>query len=396
MIGGGPVGLGLALALARRDFHVGIVDVRPISGRDELAQDGRSYLIAAGCWRIFEALGLGDELRLRAEPVVSVEAVGGGGSIGFAPEDAGSDDAEMGFMISASDLEAVLVRAVEAEAGIEVIAPAKVSDIQVRDNGAYVETDRGAFRAALVAGCDGGRSYVREVAGLRFEGWGYGAKAVSAYLEPGSPHDGIARQEFLKTGPIAALPMRDGLVNLVWTVPSAVADALVGMSDNGFVAELERQAEGFLPGARVVGERAAFPVGLRVAERFHAERIALAGDAAHQIHPLAGQGLNLGLKDIAALVDVICDADRVGLDIGSDAALAPYTRWRRADVVSTAAAMEGFHRVFGAPEIVRGVAGVAMSVVGAVQTARGLFAKEAAGDLGELPSLMQPVAETVD
>ncbi|HOZ27941.1 MAG TPA: FAD-dependent monooxygenase, partial [Hyphomonadaceae bacterium] len=152
--------------------------------------------------------------------------------------------------------------------------------------------------------------------------------------------------------------------------------------------ELAKKAGDFLPGATLAGARHSFPIGLYVAERFDAHRVALAGDSAHVIHPLAGQGLNLGLKDVAALVDVIATAGKAGLDIGAASALESYTRWRRSDVAATAAAMEGFARVFSAPLPVRLIAGLAMSAAGSVREARKVFAKEAGGDLGELPTLM--------
>jgi 2-octaprenyl-6-methoxyphenol hydroxylase len=230
---------------------------------------------------------------------------------------------------------------------------------------------------------------VRTSAGLRFEGWDYPARAISTTVQLATPHRGAARQVFLPGGPLAVLPLKGDRANLVWTERAPVAEALMAMDEAGFEAELARRVDGFLEAPRLAGPRHAFPVSLRIAERFHASRIALAGDSAHQVHPLAGQGLNLGLKDVAALVDVIGEAARVGLDVGSEAALAPYTRWRRADVVGTAAAMEGFARVFAGPAPVRALAGWAMGAVGANARARKLLAREAGGDLGETPSLMQ-------
>jgi 2-octaprenyl-6-methoxyphenol hydroxylase len=203
------------------------------------------------------------------------------------------------------------------------------------------------------------------------------------------PHDGAARQIFLPSGPMAALPLSGGRINLVWTERAAVAEALMALDDAGFEAELGKRADGFLPGVKLAGKRHSFPVGLHVADRFHGPRVALAGDSAHQIHPLAGQGLNLGLKDVAALVDVIAEASRVGLDIGAETALAPYTRWRRADVVASAAAMEGFARLFAGPAPIRIAAALAMQAAGNLGPARKLFAQEAGGVLGELPSLMR-------
>jgi 2-octaprenyl-6-methoxyphenol hydroxylase len=189
---------------------------------------------------------------------------------------------------------------------------------------------------------------------------------------------------------MAVLPLRDNRANLIWTEEPAVAEALLALGDNAFERELAKAAGAFLPEARLAGPRHVFRLGLFLAERFDGHRFALAGDAAHVIHPLAGQGLNLGLKDVAALVDVLSEARRVGLDIGEASALAPYTRWRRADVALTAAAMEGFARAFSAPLPVRLAAGAAMAAVGRLPVARRFFARQAGGDLGELPRLMRP------
>jgi 2-octaprenyl-6-methoxyphenol hydroxylase len=194
---------------------------------------------------------------------------------------------------------------------------------------------------------------------------------------------------FLPGGPLAVLPLTGERANLIWTETASVADALMALDDRDFEAELSKRSKSFLPGATLIGARHAFPVGLRLAERFHGVRVALAGDSAHVVHPLGGQGLNLGLKDVAALIDVVADAGRAGLDIGSETALAPYTQWRRADVVATAAAMEGFARAFSAPLPVRLASGLAMQLAGSSRMARRLFAREAGGDLGELPSLMR-------
>ncbi|HVY89955.1 MAG TPA: FAD-dependent monooxygenase, partial [Hyphomonadaceae bacterium] len=252
-----------------------------------------------------------------------------------------------------------------------------------------LSTDKGEVRASLVVACDGAKSVVRRASGLRFEGWDYDARAISATVKLSEPHAGAARQIFLPGGPLAVLPLSGNRANLIWTEQAAVAEALVGLDDRGFEAELAKKAGDFLSGAKLAGPRQAFPLGLFVAERFHGTRIALAGDAAHVIHPLGGQGLNLGLKDVAALVDVIAEAAKAGLDIGAASALEPYTRWRRSDVVATAAAMEGFARTFSAPLPVRLAAGLAMQAAGSVKEARKLFAREAGGDLGDLPSLMR-------
>lgn len=386
--GGGPVGLTLALALARRGYDSVVVDAAPVPAAGKPSADSRAFFIAYGCWRIFRALGLEEKLLVHAEPVTSVEAKGRIGGISFLAEDCESEPV-LGYMIEAAQLAPVLHAAAKAEAGVRLVSGAKIEGVTFGDPLASIRHGGGEAHASLAIGCDGAKSIVRKSAGLRFEGRDYDAKAISTTVQLARPHNGAARQIFMPGGPMAVLPLKGNRANLIWTERSGVADALVGLDEAGFEAELAKRAGAFLPDAKLAGPRHAFGLGLYMAERFHAPRAAIAGDSAHVIHPLGGQGLNLGLKDVAALVDVIADAGKAGLDIGAESALEPYTRWRRADVAATAAAMEAFARVFSGPLPVRLAAGLALQAAGSVREARRLFAREAGGDLGELPSLMR-------
>lgn len=382
--GGGPVGMTLALALARRGYDVIVADAAPAPSAR--STDTRAYFIAYGCWRIFRALGLEDALLPAAEPVTLVDAQGRIGGISFIAEEC--ETPVLGYMIEAGALARALHAASAAQANLRLLSSAKIDRVTFDDPCAVLTLADADIEAPLVVGCDGARSLVRRASGLRFEGHDYDAAAISTTVQLAKPHNGAARQIFLPNGPMAVLPLKDNRANLIWTEKAAIASALVALDERGFERELARRAGDFLPDARLAGPRISFPIGLYIAERFDSPRMALAGDAAHVIHPLAGQGLNLGLKDAAALVDVIDEAGHAGLDIGAAGALAPYTAWRRADVVATAAAMEGFARTFSSALPVRLAAGAAMAVAGMIPPARKLFAREAGGDLGELPTLM--------
>ena len=384
VVGGGPVGLTLALALARRGYEAVLADAGGPPGKG--SSDSRAFFIAYGCWRIFKALGLEEKLLVSAEPVRQVEAEGRIGGISFIAEDCA--EPVLGYMIEADALAAVLHEAAAAEPRVKLLSKAKIESVELGDPCAVLRLADNEVHAPLVVGCDGARSIVRKAAGLRFEGHDYDATAISTTVKLSKPHKGAARQVFLPGGPMAVLPLKGDRANLIWTEKRAVAEALVALDERGFELELAKRAGDFLPDAKLAGSRRAFPIGLYVAERFDTHRVALAGDAAHVVHPLGGQGLNLGLKDVAALVDVITTAGKAGLDIGAASALEPFTRWRRADVAATAAAMEAFARVFSAPLAVRLAAGAALSVAGSIREARKLFAREAGGDLGEVPSLM--------
>ena len=384
--GGGPVGLTLALALARRGFDVTLADAAPAPDKVKGPADGRAYFIAYGCWRIFRALGLEEKLLPSAEPVLQVEAEGRLGGISFIAEEC--SEPALGYMIEGSALGAVLHAAAMAEPRIRLLSRARIYAVRFGAADAKLEIGDLTVAASLVVGCDGANSLVRKAADLRFEGHDYDASAISTTITLGKPHNGTARQIFLPRGPMAVLPLTGDRANLTWTERTLVTEALFGLSDDEFERELAKVAGDFVPDAKLAGPRHRFPLRLHVAERFDGHRVALAGDAAHVIHPLAGQGLNLGLKDVAALVDVIAEAQRVGLDIGAESALSPYTTWRRGDVAATAAAMEGFARAFTSALPVRLAAAAAMAAAGTVPGARKVFAREAGGDLGDLPSLM--------
>jgi 2-octaprenyl-6-methoxyphenol hydroxylase len=385
--GAGPVGMALALALARQDLAVGLVDARDPA--TPAREDARAYLVAAGGWRLFEAVGAAQRLAPFAEPVQAIENRAAGGRIAFDLDDASEGEA-LGYMIEAQRLEAGLWDAVAAEPRIRVMAPRRVAAAAFGDPVARIETDHGTLTARLVAACDGGRSVLRGQAGIRSGGHAYPLKALSTFVSLPMGHDGVARQAFLREGPLAILPMTGDRANLVWSVRAPVADALAAMSAAAFEAELGRAGEGFVSGLRLAGPRGVFPLELMLAERFSAHRLALAGDAAHRVHPLAGQGLNLGLKDAAALADVVAETLQLGLDIGSAAQLEAYGRWRRPDAVATAAAMEGFARTFGGPAPIRTLAGLAMAAAGRMGPARRWFARQAVGSAGDVPSLMRP------
>ena len=374
----------LALALARRGVEVALADAGAPPG--EGPADSRAYFIAYGCWRIFRALVLEEQLLPHAEPVLQVEAEGRLGGISFIAEECA--EPALGYMIEGSALAAVLYAAVKAETHVRMLSRARIDKVTFAPAKAQLVVGDLVIEARLVVGCDGAKSPVRSAAGLRFEGHDYDAAALSTTLKLGKPHNGAARQIFLPRGPMAVLPLTGDRANLIWTERASAAGALAGLSDDEFERELAKAAGDFIPGAKLAGARHVFPLRLKVAERFDGHRVALAGDAAHVIHPLAGQGLNLGLKDVAALVDVIGEAERVGLDIGAASALAPYTAWRRGDVAATAGAMEGFARAFTAPLPVRLVAGAAMAAAGNVPGARKLFAKEAGGDLGDVAGVV--------
>jgi 2-octaprenyl-6-methoxyphenol hydroxylase len=242
----------------------------------------------------------------------------------------------------------------------------------------------------LVVGAEGRGSAVRRAAGIETVGWGYGQSGVVATVRLGRDHGNVAHEYFLPSGPFAILPLTDQRASLVWTETTRRGEALRDASDDAFHAHLMRRFGEFLDGATVEGPRFVYPLSLSLAEKLIAPRIALIGDAAHGVHPVAGQGLNMGLKDAAALAEVLAEAMRLGEDIGSEAVLERYARWRRFDNVALAAGFDAFVRLFSndiAP--VRLARDLGMAAVNRIGPLRRAFMQEAGGATGDLPRLLR-------
>jgi 2-octaprenyl-6-methoxyphenol hydroxylase len=256
-------------------------------------------------------------------------------------------------------------------------------------------SDGTTLAARLLVAADGARSKIRERAGIASHGWNYPQASIVTTVAHERDHGGRAEEHFLPAGPFAILPLkRDPVIghrsSIVWTEDARTAERIVALADRDFHAELERRFGRHLGEISAVGARRAFPLGLSVARDFVAERVALIGDAAHVIHPIAGQGLNMGLKDAAALAEVVVDAARLGLDPGSAVALERYQRWRRFDTMAMGVATDGLNRLFSnQSDILRVVRDIGLGLVDRVPALKQLFIREAAGLLGEVPKLLR-------
>jgi 2-octaprenyl-6-methoxyphenol hydroxylase len=405
--GAGMTGATLALGLAQAGLSVAVVDAQPLATRVAPDFDGRASAVAYANFRQWRALGVAAALEPHAQPIRAILVTDGpapGASArapGAAflrfeadeipPDDPGrAEDEPLGWMIENRHIRAALGQALEA-AGVAVFAPAAVAGVAAGPRLAEVALSDGRTLAApLAVGAEGRASAVREAAGVGVVGWDYPQSGLAATVALDTPHEGVAHQYFLPGGPLAILPLTGDRASLVWTERRDRAAALAAGPQAAFEAHLARRFGEALGRPRLLGPRFVHPLGLAFAQSMTAPRVALAGDAAHAIHPLAGQGLNMGLKDAAALAEVVADAVRLGEDWGSAAVLDRYARWRRFDSVALAAATDVFTRLFsnGDP-VARAVRGAGLSLVNRLPAARRFFMREAGGATGDLPRLMR-------
>jgi 2-octaprenyl-6-methoxyphenol hydroxylase len=401
--GAGMTGATLALGLAQGGLSVGVVEAQALDTRVAPTFDGRASAIAYANFRQWRALGVADTLEPDAQPIRGIE-VTEGPSPGAASSGAGGaflrfdadeiadrdDDEPLGWMVENRHIRAALAAALE-RAGVAVFAPALVSTVEAGAARATVRlADGRSLSAPLVVGAEGRVSTVREAAGVGTFGWAYPQAGVVATVALEQPHDGIARQVFMPSGPLAVLPLKGDRASLVWTEDRGRARALVDGPEAAFEAHLARRFGEALGRPKLVGPRFTHPLGLQFAKAMVADRVALVGDAAHAVHPLAGQGLNLGLKDAAALAEVAAEAARLGEDWGSAAVLERYARWRRFDAAGVAAATDAFARLFSRGDpLTRAVRGAGMVLVNRLAPARRFFIREAGGATGDLPRLLR-------
>ena len=251
-------------------------------------------------------------------------------------------------------------------------------------------SDGSAAAARLLVAADGARSTIRERAGIQSFGWNYDQSGIVTTVSHERDHNGRAEEHFLPAGPFAVLPLKGRRSSIVWTEKAGEADRIVALSDEQFHVELEKRFGLRLGDIKVAGPRRAYPLSLSVARSFVADRLALIGDAAHVIHPIAGQGLNMGLRDVAALAEAIVDGARLGLDPGDATVLDRYQRWRRFDTMSMGVATDGLNRLFSnRSDVLRLVRDVGLGLVERAPVLKDMFIREAAGLTGEVPKLLR-------
>lgn len=391
ILGGGLVGLTLAIALGSHGVTSTVID--PADPEASLAPgfDGRASAVASASWRMLEAIGVGKYLEGKGCAIRRIHISDGlaPGVLDFTPED---EEGPLGIMFENRLLRIALREAALAQPNIRMIMPARAAEV-VRDAaGVHVRLDDGRrLRGSLLAACEGRNSPTREAAGINVARWHYDHAAIISAFEHELPHDNVAYEIFYPAGPFALLPLLPGNRSaIVWTVKQSDARAMLKLSDRAFWAEAEKRMGGFLGTLRAAAPRQSYPLGFHHAAHITGERLALVGDSAHGIHPIAGQGLNLGFRDVAALAEVLTEGVRIGLDPGDAQLLARYDRWRSLDTFMVASSTDGLTRLFGLPG--KTASAVRRFGLGAVQRIPPLkrrFMAEARGESGNLPRLLQ-------
>ncbi len=396
IVGGGLNGPALALALAQTGHTVTLIDALPRDARAREDFDGRSYALALASQKLIDQIGVWDVVAGQAQPMLEIKVTDGRAGQGPSPffmhfDHAEIEEGPMGYMIEDRYLRRALRDAMEAEPAITLIDEQTVIAQETDATGVTVTLASGdSLRGRLLVGADGRRSGTAERAGIKRTGWDYGQTALVCAIEHDRPHNGIAHQFFMPPGPLAILPLPGNRSSIVWSERSDRAAAIQSLDEESYLSILRPRFGDFMGDIRLAGDRFTYPLNLTLANAFVAERLALVGDAAHGVHPIAGQGLNAGLRDVGALAEVLTEARRRGEDIASSLVLDRYQQWRRFDTASLAAATDAFNRLFSNDNpLLRLGRDIGMGVVGAIPGLRQSFIREAAGLTGDLPRLLQ-------
>jgi 2-octaprenyl-6-methoxyphenol hydroxylase len=394
IVGGGMVGVTLGVALARAGLSVVLAEREDPGKLTDAAHDGRVTSVALGSHRLLAATGIWDSLADEAEPILDIRVSDDRSPLflHFAHEALGEEP--FGYMVPNTVLRRALYAAARETPNLDLRAPMSLAAIE-RGRARVTATlgDGSIVTAPLVAAADGRRSGLRAEAGIRALEWRYRQTAIVCTVAHERPHGGVAREHFLPSGPFAMLPMRGLRSSLVWTEREELAPAMLALDAAAFDAEVARRFGDHCGATKVDGPRWSFPLGLLHAERYVAQRMALVGDAAHAMHPIAGQGLNVALRDVAVLAELLVDAARLGLDLGDAGLLERYERARRFDALTFLVATDGLNRLFStsAPPV-KLVRNLGLGLVNRLPRLKHVFMTRAAGVGAPLPRLLRGAA----
>ncbi len=396
IVGGGLNGPALALALAQTGHSVTVVDALEEKVRKNAAFDGRAYALALASQRLLAAVGVWDRVAENAQPMLEIKVTDGHAGSGPSPffmhfDHTEIEEGPMGFMVEDRHLRRAFLEAVAEEMNVTQISGKTVVSQEIDTSGAALTLNDGSILPGrLLVGCDGRKSGTAARAGIKRTGWDYGQTALVCAIAHDLPHHGTAHQFFMPPGPLAILPLTGNRSSIVWSERTEMAERINNLPEADYLQVLRPRFGDFLGDIRLEGDRFTYPLNLTIANSFISDRLALVGDAAHGMHPIAGQGLNAGLRDVGALAEVLTLAGRRGEDLGSGPVLARYQEWRRFDTASLAMATDMFNKLFSNDNpILRAGRDIGMGVIGSLPGLRRGFVREAAGLTGDLPKLLQ-------
>ncbi len=391
VVGGGPTGLALACALGSDGRSVLLVERRDLGALVEPDQDGRVTAIARGSKLLLDGIGVWSRCVDRAGPILDIVVGEGGSPVSVHYDHRAVDKEPLGWIVENRVLRQALVARLAELPSVRVAAPAEIVRLE---RGAAVATlelaDGAVYEAALIAAAEGRRSSTREAAGIGVRTWSYGQTGLVATFAHPRPHGGVAIERFFPDGPFAMLPMSGDRSSLVWAAAEELARALQALDDDAFAAEVQARLGDHLGDLSPVGRRFAYPLGLAWADAYTARRLVLVGDTARAIHPIAGQGWNLALRDVGAVAETVVDRLRLGLDPGDALALERYDAWRRFDSLALVAVTDGINRLFANDSLpLKLLRNLGLAMVERTPLAKGFFMRHAMGLVGNLPRLMR-------
>ncbi len=396
IVGGGLNGCAAALALAQIGQDVILIDAQPKEILADPKFDGRGYALALTSKNMLSVLGVWADVANDSCPMLDIKVSDGHAGIGASPYFVHFDHTEieegpMGYMLEDRFLRRALLRAITETPAIKHLDRTTVLDQQIdAAQASVVLADGKTLSAKLLIGCDGRKSQVATRAGIKRSGWDYNQTSLVCAIAHELPHKNTAHQFFMPSGPLAILPLNDNTSSIVWTETTERAAEITVMNDVDYMACLHPCFGDFLGKISLKGGRYSYPLNLTLADRFVDHRLALVGDAAHGVHPLAGQGLNLGLRDIAALAEVLANAARRGEDIGTANVLKRFQQWRRFDTTTSVTSTDTINRLFSNDNpLLRTVRDLGLGLVNATPDLRRGLMRQAAGLTGELPKMLQ-------
>ena len=396
IVGGGLNGPALALAAAQVGLRVIVLDATSHKPRKNAKFDGRAYALALASKRLMAAVGVWENVAQDAEPMLNIRVSDGRAGVGASPFFMDFDHAEleegpMGYMVEDRHLRYALQAAMQTSPLIEYRLATRVTGQSTGPEGVTLSlANNQKITTRLLVGADGRQSGTAARAGITYTGWQYGQTALVCAVEHDRPHGGVAHQFFMPAGPMAVLPLSACRSTVVWSEKTDSATVIKTLDDAAFLDVLRPRFGDFLGDIALTGGRFSYPLGMMIAKNYIAPNVALIGDAAHGVHPIAGQGLNAGLRDVAALIQVLSEAKKRGEDFASQPVLARYQLWRRFDATALAVATDGFNRLFSNDNpILRLGRDLGMGMVNALPKVRRGILREAAGLTGDLPDLMR-------